>query len=381
MQFAQSCYHNGKWDVPLASRLNSKSTVCFVFFGPDMETQHAVSELSSALPDSIIIGCSGAGEIYGTALRDDSLIATIVKFEQATLKVCCEPIPSSELSFEAGKELVNRLECKGLKALYILSEGLNINGTELMKGIRSVVPKEVLISGGLAGDGISFKSTKVLFGNQIREKQAVALAFYGEGLIVGTHSRGGWLPFGPEREITSSNNNILYMLDGKPALTLYKEFLGKNADGLPASALHFPLLLGVKNTPFSRNTVRTVLAVDEKTQSMTFAGDMPTGETVRFMRSTEGTLVQAAANCATDCSNEVASGMPALSLMVSCVGRRIVLGTSTEDEIETVFKFLPSGSVQTGFYSYGEFAPGNSGFCDLHNQTITLTWVQEKKVA
>ena len=71
----------------------------------------------------------------------------------------------------------------------------------------------------------------------------VAVGLYGEHVKLGHGSKGGWDTFGPERIVTKSDGNVLYELDDKPALALYKEYLGDRAAGLPGSALLFPLAL------------------------------------------------------------------------------------------------------------------------------------------
>src|SRR5262249_16881694 len=66
-----------------------------------------------------------------------------------------------------------------------------------------------------------------------------------------------------------------------------------------------------------------------------------------------------------------------LGIAISCVGRRLVLGERTEEELEATAEVLPKHSVQVGFYSYGEISPYASGRCDLHNQTMTITVMGE----
>jgi hypothetical protein len=111
---------------------------------------------------------------------------------------------------------------------------------------------------------------------------------------------------------------------------------------------------------------------------MTFAGDVPEGTSIQLMRAGHENLIEAAKNVSLVNSACLDERCPTVSLIVSCVGRRLVMGESTEDEVEMVLNHLPKDTVQTGFYSYGEIAAGNTGFCDLHNQTMTVTLIQEK---
>jgi hypothetical protein len=194
-------------------------------------------------------------------------------------------------------------------------------------------------------------------------------------LELGAGSQGGWDTFGPERRVTRAEGNILYELDGKPALALYKDYLGDMAAGLPAAALRFPLSIR-EDRGSAHSVVRTILAIDETAQSMTFAGEVRSGWHAQLMRSNQDRLVAGALRAATEATAGL-SGAPALALAISCVGRRLVLGARIEEETEATLEALPAGSRQIGFYSYGEISPAGRGACELHNQTMTLTTIRE----
>ena len=207
-----------------------------------------------------------------------------------------------------------------------------------------------------------------------------AVGFYGDAVQIGHGSAGGWDPFGPRRLVTRSKGNILYELDGKPALELYKQYLGERAEGLPATGLLFPLALSRPDASGGesedRRVVRTILAVDEASQSLTFAGDIPTGAYAQLMKAQLDRLIEGAEQAAGLASRGVDG--PVLAVAISCVGRRLVLRERTEEEAEGVQDYLPAGSQIVGFYSYGELSPISSGNCDLHNQTMTLTTIRER---
>jgi hypothetical protein len=235
----------------------------------------------------------------------------------------------------------------------------------------------VVITGGLAGDGSAFERTWVLAGGQVRTGHVAAVGLYGTRLQVGSGCQGGWMDFGPERTITRSEGNVLFALDGKPALDLYKTYLGDLAQGLPGSALRFPLSIrrpGSKAPPL----VRTILGIDEAQRSLTFAGDMPMGHTARLMRTTNDSLIDSAALASAQAVCGMSATGAALVVSVSCVGRRLVLGERTEEEVESVLETAPSGAGHVGFYSYGEISPAAAGGAsDLHNQTMTVTVFSE----
>ena len=263
--------------------------------------------------------------------------------------------------------------------MFVLSDGLKVNGTELVRGLTSKLPEGVGLTGGLSGDGTRFGHTLVYSGGSVSEGRIMALGFYGDQLRIGYGSKGGWDSFGPERKVTKSCGNILYELDGRSALALYKEYLGEHAAGLPASGLLFPISLrGDDGQP---GVVRTILAVNDQDQSMTFAGDVPEGTYVRLMRANVERLVDGASGAAKNATHRASDPLlktPDLAILVSCVGRKLVLAQRIEEEVEAVRDVVGADATLTGFYSYGEIGPFSAtAKCELHNQTMTVTTLTE----
>jgi hypothetical protein len=368
------------WSVDSLPQLDSAQTLVVVFGAAEWSDGHAAfDDLTRAYPASHIVGCSTAGEIFGTHLTDGSLAVAVARFDHGTsVASATADVRSQDDSFDAGQSLARQLENPSLRAVLLFSDGLNVNGSELVRGLNSVLPNRVVVTGGLAGDGSRFQRTWVVHHGAPQANLVVAAGLYGESVSVGHGSKGGWDNFGPERLITRSQGNILFELDGRPALQLYKEYLGELADGLPATGLLFPLALRSDSSD-EKNLVRTILAVDEAAQSLTFAGDVPQGSLARLMRANFDRLIDGASEAAEMTGETDASDRgDTLAIAISCVGRRLVLGQRAEEEIEATLDVLPEGTRQIGFYSYGEIAPYMRGQCDLHNQTMTLTTISER---
>ena len=239
--------------------------------------------------------------------------------------------------------------------------------------------ERVPVTGGLAGDGAQFQETLVGADFAPRPHVVAAIGFYGKAVRIGHGNAGGWDEFGPRRNITRSSGNVLFELDGKSALDLYKRYLGDEAAGLPGTALLFPLRIYDPKQP-ERALVRTVLAVDHDKGSMTFAGDMPQGWVSQLMRGNFNRLAAGAADAARQSVAAFAEpgGSDSVAILVSCIGRRLLMGQRTVDEVEAAAGELGATMPTLGFYSYGEISPhGPSGICQLHNQTMTVTTITE----
>lgn len=374
---------NSGWSVASFPALDSEETLVLVFSSADyFDNQAPIKELVQHYPKSKIVGCSTAGEISGNTVNDKSISVAVVKFEKSHLKMVKKKLSSNEDSYQVGQSISNELAQDDLKGIFILSEGLNVNGSELVNGLNAGKKGEVIITGGLAGDGSQFKKTWTIYNGEVCQDHVVGVGFYGKDLKIGYSSKGGWDIFGPERLVTRSKHNILYELDNKPALQLYKEYLGTRAAELPASGLLFPLAIRA-NTEDADPVVRTILAVDEKDQSLVFAGDVPTGYLAQLMSANFDRLIFAADEAGGDASKMIVDADnkalgPVLNVAISCVGRRLLLGERAEEEVTATLEGMPKETQQVGFYSYGEISTQGVNNCLLHNQTMTLTTIAEK---
>lgn len=361
-----------------ASRLSTSADLLLVFGGTAAFGDLAkIAALRAMYPRARLMGCSTAGEIKGARVSDDSIVFTAVHFEHTRLQGHSVLLEEAGGSFEAGRRLAGALEPRGLVHAFVLSDGIQANGSELARGLNSALPEGVTVTGGLSGDGAKLKETRVIWDGGWPERGAAALlGLYGERLKVGYGSMGGWDPFGPERLVTEAKANVLYRLNGESALDLYKKYLGAHALGLPAAALLFPLALRTREGGSS--VVRTVLSIDEAAQSMTFGGDVPEGAYVRLMKSNADRLIDGAMGAARISTGAPFAADPDLAVLISCVGRKLVLGQRVEEEVEGVREILGARTVTAGFYSYGEISPFTpSAGCELHNQTMTITTLKE----
>jgi hypothetical protein len=368
---------NTGWSINQFPALDSKDTLVLAFCAPEyFDNPEPLIELRAAYPQSCIAGCSTAGEIYNDTIYDNSISVAVTKFEKSKVNIVTVDIHNAAQSFEAGEKLAQSLKKDNLKSIIVLSDGLSVNGSALVEGLKMNLNPSVIITGGLAGDGSNFKKTWILHQDKFFHNSITAIGLYGNDIEIGYGSKGGWDIFGTERLITHSEGNVLYEIDGQPALTIYKKYLGDKAKDLPSSGLLFPLAISEK--PLSKNqVVRTILAVNEENQSLTFAGDIPQGWYAQLMKANFDRLIEGASVAGHLAMSQIHVPQNTLNLAISCVGRRLVLGERSEEEVEASLEALGKDAALIGFYSYGEISPSGLGGCDLHNQTMTLTSISE----
>lgn len=341
-----------------------------------LEKTTPYSKIRELFPNAEIILCSSSGQISNQCTIAEDIVITAISLEKTTIKTTCIDILANDSIVDLGTKIKNDLLQEDIKSILILSEGSHINGTELINELIKQTDSKISIFGGLAGDEFSFEKTIVGLNADATSGMITAVGFYGDTIQFGYSSEGGWSDFGPEREVTLSDKNVLYKIGDRYALDLYKEYLGKYADELPGSSLYFPL--SMKENESSTPVVRTILSINEENKSMTFAGNIPEGSLVRLMKGNLDKLIDASSTAAHKIQNK-SDQQNQLALLISCVGRRIVLGDRVEEELEVIRETFGSNTVLCGFYSYGEISPLlDNVACELHNQTMTITTMFEE---
>ena len=371
---------NSDWEY-LSEKKILKEPLVLVFGNRFMLENDAIyHEIKSIFNDGHIVFGSTSGDISSQYVSDDSLTITAIEFERSnfiikTVNVLDANSNSTINSFAVGNDLINQLPEAGLKHVFVVSEGSFINGSQLTQGMNAATRDNLLITGALCGDGARFEKTISSYNENPKSGEIVAIGLYGDSLEVSFSINGGWTPFGPERVVTKSKDNILYELDNLPALDLYKKYLGEKSKELPGAALLYPL--NVKSREEKYSIVRTILNIDEHENSMILAGDIIENSKVQLMMTNVDNIVNAAENAAIN-AVELRKSKPELAILVSCIGRKLVLDQRVEEEIEEVIEIVGKDTTITGLYSYGEIAPfiGETN-CKLHNQTMTITLISE----
>lgn len=341
-----------------------------------LENEDIYTQLRSQFPNGHLVFGSTSGDITANYVDDESITATAIEFEKSNFEIKTSNVLHTDLdSFKTGKDLVNQFTKKGLKHIFVVAEGSFINGSQLTKGLNAATNHNLLITGGLCGDAARFQKTVASYNENPKPGEIVAIGFYGETFEASFAIHGGWTPFGPERIVTKSDSNVLYELDNLPALDLYKKYLGDKSKELPGAALLYPL--NVKSENEEQSFVRTILNIDEEKNTMILAGDIPENSKVQLMMTNVDNIASASELAAKQALAKQKK-QPQLALLVSCIGRKLVLDQRVEEEIEEVVSVVGKNTTICGFYSYGEIAPFNLEVnCQLHNQTMTITLINE----
>jgi len=341
-----------------------------------LEDDAVLADIKTEFPYSHIVYGSSAGEIFAENVLEDTVSVVAIEFEKSSFIVKTDNIFNhNKDTNELGIALAKQMPPEGLKHLFVLSEGSFVSGTQLIRGLENDLPENVSITGGLCADDVRYEKTLVSYNEKPKEGEIVLIGFYGESLEITFASVGGWLAFGPERVITKAEGSTLYEIDGQPSLELYKKYLGDKSVEFAMSALMYPL--NVIAPGKTQPVVRGVVATNTEDQSMVFADAVPQDSRVQLMMISSDGIAQGALT-ASELAMQGRTAPPQLALVVSCIGRKLVMNQRVEEEIELVSETVGSQVAIAGFYSYGEIAPfTGTQSSELHNQTMTITLISE----
>ncbi len=370
----QNLFKAGKWEETLGPSTAPNPFTLALVFGDmnEVKSPFLFKHIRALYPVADIVLASTSGEVLGDRVLENSVVVTGVAFNKTKIRSVQKNLKDYSSSFELGNDLFKALNGADLAGIFLVSDGQIVNGSELVDGLNRANVNNVPITGGLAGDNAVFSSSVTGLNEIPIEGNVIGVGFYGNNFMMGHGLWAGWDEFGRERTITRSEKNVLYEIDGQSALGLYKEYLGEHAQKLPGSALLFPLAISIENK--TGKLVRTILSINEDQNSMTFAGNMPVGSKVRLMKANFDKLIEGIYGSTSQLLDQLTNKKPQLSILTSCVGRKLILKQRVSEEVEAACAELGPDVAVTGFYSNGEISPIIAGgFCELHNQTMTIT--------
>jgi hypothetical protein len=350
----------------------------FVFGSVERMSDPALTAcLNLCFPDAQQVGCSTAGEISDSGVADATLVITAIRFKVPSFRVAGIAYDGTADSNDAGQRLAHALAGDDLRSILILGQGVDINGSALVAGVAGAAGAHVTLTGGLAGDGGRFSRTWTLCNGLVSDRHVIGIGFYGDAIRLSCGAFGGWQPFGSIRQVTRAQANVLFELDGEPALEIYRRYLGDYARDLPGSALLFPFAM-IDKDHGETGLIRTILGVDEAAGSLTLAGDIVEGGFLQLMTASTDALVDGAEAAATAMQQQRVGDESYLALLVSCVGRKLVMGGRVEEEVEAIKAVFGAHAVTAGFYSNGEISP-SAGYvqCQLHNESMAITCLRD----
>jgi signal transduction histidine kinase len=347
-------------------QISEDSTLLIQYFDGMLNVENSrelLEYLSTKFRNAHIIGTSTDGEIFNETVQDHSVILSFSIFESVTLASLS--VSLDEGSFTAGEELGREATRFGAQAMIVFSDAFATNGDLLMEGFTQH-SNNVILAGGMAGDNGKFQSTYVISGAKLYSKRAVAIMLKGENLRVNNGYSFHWLPIGPTFRVTHSVDNIVYTLDDRPILEVYRDYLGDSvADTLQSVGVAFPLILKQKSQLIGRAPL-----ISYEDGALGFGGSIPQGAKVQFGIGNANLILESSRETFNSCLTQ----SPESIFVYSCMARRRFLGDAIGMETIPLHTIAPT----SGFFTYGEFYTDPKNYqSSLLNETMTFLILSE----
>lgn len=344
-----------------------------IFSSVDLELQELVSFLQTIKIQAF--GCSSCGEfLYDTnnqVITEGGVVCLMMTLIPESFDITQFNglgRSSFELGNNIGKWAGERFE---KPAILILGSGLETDGEQLVRGIQHVAGNDVSMFGGLAGDDTQFKETFVFSEEKLENNGAIVMALNTSQYIIQGLATSGWVSIGADKIITHAEGNIVYTIDGQPALDVYKDYLNVSDTDLPEIGVEYPLLI---KKPGAQDVLRAVINVDREKKSLIFAGTVPNGAVVTFSSSPGFEIIESTRNKVNEFHNH--NEEADLLILFSCMARHNALGPTISEEIDEAWHNWAKPLI--GFFTYGEIGNNYNAACDFYNETFTMVSIKQK---
>lgn len=334
-------------------------------------------------PDVTIAGASTAGEIttQGPSNKPSIAVMAFSSDDAEFYGAVGEHIRYNPT--EAGKDVASKVMAMAsgkLDLFMMLPDVLAGNGADIVRGVTEVLGPNALVVGGAAGDDFKFEKTYQYLNDTIYSGAVVGLGIKGR-VLVGVGVKHGWMPIGIPRKVTKSQGAVLYELDGKPAIDIYKEYFGDLAEELEKEklaklAVTYPL--GMKVADHPEMLIRDPISVDSD-GSITCAAEMPEGSEIQLMIGSVDEAVKVAEEAAKNALKQLKGATPRAVIIFNCIARHKLFGERAGEEISAIQKAIGKDVPLIGFYTYGEQAPMNGEVkniktcnAEFHNETVVI---------
>jgi len=339
-----------------------------LFAAYDMDHQPLLSRIHEAYPDLELAGCSTGGEVSSVmGFQDDSVTLALFASDVVDFTTGIG-VNASQDAMAACREAVAQARKKSDQDPVLciaMPDGLTFNSADAVRGLKQALGEGVLVLGGAAGEQFEMKATYQFCGGRVHQDAVPILLFSGP-LVCSAGVASGWKPLGETAKITRAEGNVVYEIDGEPAIAFYRHYFGPNVRPTADSPL------AVFDDDGESFYLRAFFFHDEETGTVTYSGEVPEGATVRLATaSREGILEGTAQSLAQALDGYRGDSAPQAALLFSCAARKVILGTRVGEELDIVRARVDADMPLCGFYCYGEIGPvGQTRDSQFHNQTF-----------
>jgi hypothetical protein len=359
-----------------------KPTLAIIFISIKQDRAALTRILSQQ--DIDVLGATSCGEFINGYQSEGGIVILLLEIKRDLYKLLFEEIGDRSIEIAAKKLAEDAMDAFPNPSLILTSTGMNakgeyFDGETLVRTIEKGLGSEKIFFGGMAGDDGTFKGSYIFTQNKETDFGISALVLDANKIKVEGMAITGWKPMGISRKITKSAGNLVYEIDGKPAVEMYLKYLGKSEKSddkdfnvLQELSFHFPFLVERGD---GETLVKSPLSIDHENNALVTDMEMSEGSTFWFSSPPAFEIVEEIISEATQLRNNNHSEANAL-LIFSCAGRHPVLGPLVSEENDGLAEVWQA--PMAGFFTYGEFGRAKNGRQHFHSTACCWVTLYEK---
>jgi hypothetical protein len=338
--------------------------IVLVFISTIFNNRTVIKGIRSIINEATLItGCSTASSITSLGSFKNSVTVCAIKSDSISFScgIGTEVRKNPRLAGrEAARQALDSRETTR-QAYIILSDSLNVNSTDILRGSQEIMGTKFPIIGGSASDNLQFQRTYQYFNNTIYTDSIIGILISGN-IKIGTGKAHGWHPIGKPHKITKSEFNIIKEIEDRNAIELYKEYMGKGLDelklgGIAKLGLSYPL--GIPLEEKEEYLIRIPLEIlDDK--NLMLSAEINEAEDINLMMGDKKSALEAAKKACREALENIEKSNIKFAIVFSDIGRLHLFKNEPQSETEIIKEILGEDIPFFGCYTLGEYAPINS---------------------
>jgi hypothetical protein len=328
--------------------LEGTPTLAILFATTQYDTESLVSGVSELLGGVPLWGGSSSTGVFQDAgwVTSDGGAASLMLIADRSAGVGVAAVGDDAVA--AGREAAKAaLEQLGGEATALLTIAFMGPEEDILKGIAQVAPGVPVVGGSSSDHSPDGKFQQFANGHAFKNHFAIAAL----GGPVGYAFTNGYRLTGKKATVTRASGRRAFELDGRPAMDVYTEWVGKPASEIGGGAIlafsvQYPLLFHKDGITYSAHPVNS-----NEDGSVDFGAAMSPGMLLELGENTVNGLLAEAGNAVHKAAQGV--GHPKAILLVYCGGRAIALGDRIKEipgELEHTLGHVP----WVGYLAFGE---------------------------
>jgi hypothetical protein len=343
----------------------------------------AVREATGGAPLS---GCSGEGTISGDYADESnfSVVVMVISSEELRWRnglatglgadsYATGQLVAQSLSSDLGADSVG---------LFVFPDGTTVNFDHFFAGLEANLTSDRFLPfwGGGAGDNLAMVQTYQYCDDEVVSDGVAYALLSGEAHLASTIGIG-YIPIGGERTVTRSQGNVIYEIDGKPALEVLQEYLPDLALAddwgryIPTFGLSFraPSYMKDGYMKDEEYLLRGINSVNTADGSVSLQTDVQEGSSVWFSSRDKEKITTGFDRMAEQIKEELGGAQPKLVFHFDCCSRgRLMFRDQEKVQLLRLFRQAVGPEVPwAGFYTYGEIGPVGKHNC-YHTYTAVV---------